>query len=143
MSDKIPQIHIFAMIISFGILALAFASSIAYLIQDYMLHNKRTIALSKRLPALTTLDSLINRLVGFGFITLSIGILFGSLWSERQIGKWWSWNPKQILALMTWLVYAAYIYSRTLSGWKGKRSVLLIVVGFVLIFVTFIVSLHK
>lgn len=137
----IPQIHIITVVASFTVLALAFGSSLAYLAQDRRLREKR--ALSKQLPALTALDTLINRLVSLGFILLCISIVFGSLWAHAREGRWWNWSPRNVLALMTWLVYAAYIYSRTLSGWKGKRSVMLIVAGFILIFVTFIISILR
>ncbi len=138
LSGTMLDFHIAAIILSFGILALAFCSSVAYLAQDFMLHGKRMMQLSKRLPPLTTLDLLTNRLVGVGFILLSIGIALGSLWAEHQWGKWWSSDAKLTLALITWLTYAIYIYARTLSGWKGKRSVFLIIVGFVLILLTFV-----
>lgn len=132
------EVHVAAIILSFGVLALAFCSSLAYLLQDFLLHGKRMINFSKRLPPLDTLDFLTNRLVTLGFILLSIGIFFGSVWAQRQWGKWWSWDPKVVSVLITWLIYAVYIYSRTLSGWKGRRSVLLIILGFVLIVVTFL-----
>jgi ABC-type transport system involved in cytochrome c biogenesis permease subunit len=117
---------------------LAFCSSLAYLAQDFMLHGKRLTSLSRRLPPLDTLDFLTNRLVALGFALLSIGILFGSIWAQRQWGAWWSWDPKLVLAMLTWCIYATYIYLRTLSGWKGKRSMMLIVIGFFLILVTFL-----
>lgn len=136
----IPLIHIITVTASFVILTLAFGSSLAYLVQDRLLTQKKP---SKQLPALTTLDHLINRLVILGFVLLCISIVFGGLWLHANEGKWWSWRPRNILALVTWLVYAAYIYSRTLSGWKGKRSIMLIVAGFILIFVTFIISILR
>lgn len=132
------EVHVGAIILSFGILALAFCTSLTYLVQDFMLHRKRLDMLSRRLPPLDTLDAITNALAAIGFVALSVGILFGSIWAERQWGRWWSWDPKLISAVLTWIVYAVYIYVRTLSGWKGRRSIVLIVIGFVLILVTFL-----
>lgn len=138
LSGSVLEVHIVLMILSFGILAFAFCVSVAYLIQDFILRKKQTLQVSRRLPPLNTLDLLINRLVGLGFLFMTIGIISGSVWAARWWGHWWGWDPKQILALLTWIFYAIYIYTRTLSGWKGKRSVILIVVGFALILITFV-----
>lgn len=138
LSGVLLHVHIGMILVSFGVLALAFCASLAYLVQDFFLRGKRLIPLTKRLPPLNTLDTLTNQLVSFGFILLSAGIALGSLWAERSWGTWWVWEPKQGLALLTWVVYAIYIHVRTLSGWKGRRSVLLILVGFVLVVATFL-----
>lgn len=137
MTGFVLHLHIVLMFLSFAILAFAFCVSLAYLTQDYLLRKKQVFTF-RRLPSLTALDNLINRLVSVGFILMTIGIISGSLWAGDVWGSWWNWDPKESLALATWFAYAIYIYMRTLSGWKGKRSVTLIVVGFALILVTFI-----
>jgi ABC-type transport system involved in cytochrome c biogenesis permease subunit len=139
LSGVVLYIHISIMIVSFGIFALAFSASIAYLLQDFFLRKKHNTALMLRFPSLDTLDLLINKLVGFGFVLLSIGMALGSLWANRWWGVWWSiYDPKEELALLTWIVYAIYIHARTLSGWKGKRLVVFIVLGFLLVVATFV-----
>lgn len=132
------QVHIAIIILSFGVFALAFCAALAYLVQDAILRGKHNIQLARKLPPLNVLDSMINRFVGLGFILLSIGMALGSVWADRWWGSWWSFDPKQDLALVTWIVYAIYIHARTLSGSKGRKLVLFIVFGFLLVVITFV-----
>jgi len=138
LTGTLLEIHITATVLGVGMLALAFCVSIAYLLQDSLLHGKWCLRFSKRLPALETLDRVTNFLASLGFALLSVGILFGGIWAKQQWGQGWNWDPKVVLTLMTWLTYAVYIYARTLSGWKGRRAVFLLIVGFVLAAATFL-----
>ncbi len=140
LSGILLMIHVAIILASFGLFALAFSASVSYLIQDYLLHQKRSIHLSKKLPPLHLLDSITNRLVNIGFVLLTIGIALGSIWANRWWGSWWSWNPKEKLALFTWIIYAIYIHVRTLAGAKGKKPAILIIAGFLLVILTFLGS---
>ncbi len=84
------------------------------------------------------LDSLSYRTISLGFLLLTLGIISGAVWANEAWGSWWSWDPKETWALICWLVYAAYLHTRLTRGWQGRRSALVAIAGFFLIFICYI-----
>ena len=87
---------------------------------------------------LEKLDWLSYRTITFGFLLLTIGLISGAVWANEAWGSWWSWDPKETWALICWLVYAAYLHTRLSRGWQGRRSAILAVAGFMMIFICYI-----
>jgi cytochrome c-type biogenesis protein CcsB len=69
-----------------------------------------------------TLDNLSYRILSLGFPLLTIGILSGAVWANQTWGSYWSWDPKETWALITWFVFAIYLHTRISKGWTGQRS---------------------
>ena len=84
------------------------------------------------------LDNLSYRLLGIGFPLLTIGILSGAVWANEAWGSYWSWDPKETWALLTWLVFAIYLHTRITKGWQGKKAALLASVGFLTVWMCFL-----
>nr|YP_009774563.1 heme attachment to plastid cytochrome c [Aphanochaete elegans]QJA13754.1 heme attachment to plastid cytochrome c [Aphanochaete elegans] len=85
-----------------------------------------------------SLDNLSYRILGLGFPLLTIGILSGSVWANEAWGSYWSWDPKETWALLTWLVFAIYLHTRITKGWQGKKPALIASFGFIIVWVCFI-----
>jgi cytochrome c-type biogenesis protein CcsB len=130
-------IHITSSLVSYACFALAFGASIAYLWQERLLKAKRLGLLHQHLPPLHTVDRLAYEMVMLGFFTLTVGIVTGALWAESAWGHYWSWDPKETWALVTWLVYAGYLHIRVISGWQGKWANRLVMTGFACVLVTY------
>jgi cytochrome c-type biogenesis protein CcsB len=84
------------------------------------------------------LDSLSYRTITVGFLLLSVGLISGAVWANEAWGAWWSWDPKETWALITWLVYAAYLHTRLVRGWQGRKPALLATAGLVVIAICYI-----
>ncbi|MFM7634053.1 MAG: c-type cytochrome biogenesis protein CcsB [Cyanobacteriota bacterium] len=100
-------------------------------------------ALSLRLSSETMglaehLDSLSYRTITVGFLLLSVGLVSGAVWANEAWGSWWSWDPKETWALICWLVYAAYLHTRLIRGWQGRRPAIVATAGLVVIAVCYI-----
>ena len=80
-----------------------------------------------------TLDNLSYRSIGLGFALLTIGIFSGAVWANEAWGSYWSWDPKETWAFVTWLVFALYLHTRLSRGWVGKESALVATFGFLVI----------
>ena len=80
-----------------------------------------------------TLDNLSYRSIGLGFALLTIGIFSGAVWANEAWGSYWSWDPKETWAFVTWLVFALYLHTRLSRGWIGKESALVATFGFLVI----------
>ena len=84
------------------------------------------------------LDSLSYRTITVGFLLLSVGLVSGAVWANEAWGSWWSWDPKETWALITWMVYAAYLHTRLIRGWQGRKPALVASAGLVVIAVCYI-----
>nr|ABU88289.1 heme attachment to plastid cytochrome c protein [Chlamydomonas moewusii] len=84
------------------------------------------------------LDNLSYRVLGFGFPLLTIGILSGAVWANEAWGSYWSWDPKETWALLTWLVFAIYLHTRLTKGWEGQKPALIASLGFVTVWICFL-----
>ena len=83
-----------------------------------------------KLEYLDSLDNLSYRLIGIGFSFLTIGILSGAIWANEAWGSYWSWDPKETWALITWITFAIYLHTRLVKGWQGQRPALVALFGF-------------
>ena len=91
-----------------------------------------------RLSLLQTVDIWSYRIIGLGFPFLTIGIISGAVWANEAWGSYWSWDPKETWALITWLVFAIYLHSRLLKGWQGKQAAILGSCGFFVIWICYL-----
>ena len=85
-----------------------------------------------------TLDNLSYRTLGLGFPLLTIGILSGAVWANEAWGSYWSWDPKETWAFITWLVFAIYLHTRLTKGWKGTGPALIAAGGFVIVWICYL-----
>jgi len=87
---------------------------------------------------LQTIDIWSYRIIGLGFPFLTIGIISGAVWANEAWGSYWSWDPKETWALITWLVFAIYLHSRLLKGWQGEKTAWIGSVGFFVIWICYL-----
>ncbi|MEH2364154.1 c-type cytochrome biogenesis protein CcsB [Nostoc sp.] len=92
----------------------------------------------QRLSLAETLDNISYRIIGLGFPLLTIGIIAGGVWANEAWGSYWSWDPKETWALITWLVFAAYLHARITRGWQGRSPAILASTGFVVVWVCYL-----
>jgi len=87
---------------------------------------------------LTEMDNLAYRCLGAGFTLLTAGLVSGAVWANEAWGSYWSWDPKETWALITWLVYATYLHSRLVAGWSKKDSCAVGAAGFLVVWVCYV-----
>jgi cytochrome c-type biogenesis protein CcsB len=92
----------------------------------------------QRLNLAEILDNISYRMIGLGFPLLTIGIIAGAVWANEAWGSYWSWDPKETWALITWLVFAAYLHARITKGWQGRKPAILAASGFVVVWVCYL-----
>ncbi|NJN31194.1 MAG: c-type cytochrome biogenesis protein CcsB [Synechococcales cyanobacterium RM1_1_8] len=92
----------------------------------------------QRLTLADTLDNISYRIIGLGFPLLTIGIISGAVWANEAWGSYWSWDPKETWALITWLVFAAYLHSRITKGWQGRKPAILASLGLAVVWICYL-----
>jgi cytochrome c-type biogenesis protein CcsB len=82
-----------------------------------------------RLPVADKLDRIAYRSAITAFPFFTFAIIAGAMWAEVAWGKYWSWDPKEVVALASWVVYAGYLHARATAGWRGKPAAWISVTG--------------
>jgi cytochrome c-type biogenesis protein CcsB len=101
------------------------------------LPSSKVVELGK-IKLLQSLDNWSYRIVGLGFPFLTIGIISGGVWANEAWGSYWSWDPKETWALITWIIFATYLHSRITKGWEGKKTAIIGSIGFFVIWVCYL-----
>jgi cytochrome c-type biogenesis protein CcsB len=107
-----------------------------YLIWSKGLGLKKLLA--QYTPALDILDDATYRMIAIGWPLLTGGIITGAVWANSAWGTYWSWDPKETWSLITWFVYAIYLHSRYVRGWKGTQMAVISAVGFLAVIFTYL-----
>jgi cytochrome c-type biogenesis protein CcsB len=99
----------------------------------------RAPGLLELLPTSDALDRLAYRLHAVGFPLWTFAALIaGPIWAEYAWGSYWNWDPKEVWAFITWVVYAAYLHARATAGWKGRAAAILALIGFATLLFNFV-----
>ncbi len=128
-NDVLLTLHVAVAVAAYAAFAVAFGAGLLYLLQD--------AAHRPWLPSLATLDEVGYRAVAVGFPMMALVLLLGALWAEIAWGSYWSWDAKETATLVTWLLYGGYLHARVVPGWRGRRSALLLILGFAAVLFTY------
>lgn len=139
----ILTVHVAVAIFAYSLFCVAFGAGLIMLIQGGEGQRYRW------LPSAEAADALGYKAVIAGFPLLALTLILGAYWANYAWGHYWSWDPKETSALVTWLIYAVYLHARGIRGWRGKRLAWLLALGFVATLFTyygvsfFVPSLHS
>jgi cytochrome c-type biogenesis protein CcsB len=129
-------IHVSVISISSGMLLIPGVTSILYLLKDT--NSDRF----PKLPSADVLDRMSYRTTVLAFPLFTAGIILGAIWAEAAWGRFWGWDPKETVAFVSWVVYAAYLHARATAGWRGRGAAWINIVGFALnVFNLFFINL--
>ena len=124
-------IHVTTAILGFGIFFVSGIASVLYLVRLRIdaRSDGGTTSLLARLPSAAALDRVAHRTAVFGFPIWTFAVIAGAIWAESAWGRFWGWDPKETVAFVAWVVYAAYLHARTTAGWRGRPAAWVNVVG--------------
>ena len=134
-------IHVAAAVIASGAFAVGAIASALFLVKDRAVRRGtlRPGGYLDRLPTTVDLDRVAYRLHAFGFPVWTFAALVaGPIWAEYAWGRYWNWDPKEVWAFITWVVYAAYLHARATAGWRGKAAAVIALVGFATLLFNFV-----
>jgi cytochrome c-type biogenesis protein CcsB len=149
------SIHVTAMTLSTGIFFVAFVFGVLFLATD--IYRSRVAAgkaeagngLLERIPSPEQLDKLTYRTIIFGFPVWTFGVIAGAIWADQAWGHYWSWDPVETWAFITWVLYAAYLHARATAGFRGRIAQYIQILGFlslafnILVVQVFITGMHS
>ncbi|HBQ20414.1 MAG: hypothetical protein A2Z91_05130 [Deltaproteobacteria bacterium GWA2_38_16] len=126
------DIHIGLSILGEAFLAVALIVGLIYGIQEKRLKNK-IIEFKNALPALEALDKAQYQLLWIGFISLTLGLILGSIWAFHAWGEKWFLEPRELWLFSGWLIYLLILIARRLTGFRGRRAAWYSLVGLLLV----------
>lgn len=131
-------IHVVSAITATGAFTLGGMTSAAYLLKRRR-GDRPATGLWARVPSLERLDLISYRIHAFGFPIWTFAVLItGPIWAHQAWSSYWNWDPKEVWAFITWVVYAAYLHARTTAGWRGRNAAVLALVGTATLWFNFI-----
>ncbi|HEX8343888.1 MAG TPA: c-type cytochrome biogenesis protein CcsB [Actinoplanes sp.] len=126
-------IHVATVILSSGIFLLGVVPAVMFLIRSGYDAGKRSFPypLGRRVPAADLLERLTFRLHALAFPLFTFGALIaGPLWAEASWGRYWGWDPKEVWAFISWVVYACYLHARATPSVRRSTATWIAVLGF-------------
>lgn len=124
-------VHVGCAVIAFGLFTVAAVVNVLQIMAERAERKGSAGSFTALLPESSMLDRLGYRLAAIGFPIWTVGpLILGAIWAEVSWGRYWGWDPKEVWALVTWLVYAAYLHARTTAGWKGSKASTVALVGY-------------
>jgi len=133
-------IHVVSAVIATGGFTLGGIISIMYLVKMRAGDaDEEESGWMGRVPRLDTLDKLAYRVHSFAFPVWTFAVLItGPIWAHEAWSRYWNWDPKEVWAFITWVVYAGYLHARATAGWKGRNAAILALVGMATLWFNFI-----
>ncbi|MGM0676958.1 c-type cytochrome biogenesis protein CcsB [Ectothiorhodospira marina] len=113
------KVHVPANFIGYGGFAIAAMVGVAYLMRAHGERHRPNGLLATRLPGRQVLDDVMYKTIAIGFAFFTIATVLGAMWAAEAWGGYWSWDPKEVWALIVWLNYAAWLHMRFTKGWRG------------------------
>jgi cytochrome c-type biogenesis protein CcsB len=129
--------HILAVSLGFASFALAFCLAVIYQVESHLLKRKQLRGIFQQLPPLETLGTAAHWLAAAGFSMLTLGLLSGVIGAQHNWKPGWMLEPKVLTSFIAWLIYAAYLITSGIGGWRGRRTTYFLIAGFIAVLIAY------
>ncbi len=120
-------VHVSTIMVASGLLLVPGVASILFLLRS---SDRLPAGIAEKLPSSDVLDRLAYRTTIIAFPLFTFGVIVGAIWAEAAWGRFWGWDPKETVAFISWVVYAAYLHARATAGWRAARAAWINIAGF-------------
>ena len=131
-------VHASCSMLGYLLFGVACLTSFFFLVQEKRIKTKRLLLAEAKVPSLGFLDRLNHRMLLSGFLFLTIGLLVGVGMKLSFTGKYEGLELRQAIPLATWLLYAVFLFDRTIRGLQGKPTAIWAIFGFLAAMVSFV-----
>ncbi|NDV24506.1 inner membrane protein YpjD [Desulfovibrio sp. JC022] len=126
-------LHIGTIFVSIALMAMAAGAGVAFLYLNNKIKTKANLTgMGKEMPSLNTFDNVNHWSIIIGFPLYTLGLAAGFLWARAAFSKMFSWDPKEIVTLVVWFLFAFVFHQRIMMGWRGKKPAILVIIVFVI-----------
>lgn len=126
--------HVISYFLAYGALFVGGLSAALFLLFPRGMASHHTLGQQSRIDFAATT----YQITKFGFLFLTAGLLLGAWWGQNAWSNYWGWDPKENWALITWLIFAAYLHFRNIPSWSEKRLAWVVIAGVAAIIFTYL-----
>ena len=128
--------HLVVSFLAYGLLAVAALHAVLMTLMEKQLH--RGAFLRDGAPPLLTLEAMLFRSIGIGFVLLTLAVISGVFFSEEVFGKALQFSHKIVFAILSWLVFGGLLLGRHFRGWRGRTALIWTITGFTLLLLAYL-----
>ncbi|SEJ71164.1 cytochrome C assembly family protein [Paraburkholderia diazotrophica] len=154
-ADPLFKLHFLIANVAYGLFVIAALHAVLMLLVERRLHAMRGGTLARQgaaaangwlsswldtLPPLLTLETLLFRLIGAGFVLLTLTLLSGILFNEQLADRALQLDHKTVFAILSWLMFGALLTARKVSGWRGRAALRWVLASFVALLLAYVGS---
>ena len=132
--------HLIISMLAYSFFTIASLHALLMALFEKRLHGGRLGTSRNSLPPLLTMESILFRLIGVGFILLTLSLASGILFSEELFGRPLSFNHKTFFGIASWLIFGALLAGRSLYGWRGRTAMRWTLAGFLMLILAYLGS---
>lgn len=132
--------HLVLSLLAYCLLFIAALQAVLMSAFEKRLHHGASAVGMSGMPPLLTLESVLFKLIGAGFVLLTLAVASGLLFSEEVFGKALGFSHKIFFALASWLVFGGLLAGRWIRGWRGRIAVRWTIAGFVMLLLAYVGS---
>lgn len=132
--------HLLVSLLAYSLFTIAALHALLMALTEHRLHDHMLSKMLCDLPPLLTMEALLFRIIGTGFILLTLTILSGVLFSAELFGKAMQLNHKTLFAILSWCIYAALLGGRRIYGWRGRTAIAWSLSGFAMLLLGYLGS---
>lgn len=119
-------LHVGTLFLALASLAVAFGAGLAFLHLQRRIKGKQKLSgFRQDLPSLSSFDKANHLAVAVGFPLYTLGLAAGFIWARATWGKIFTWDPKELAAIIVWLLFAYLFHQRMVMGWQGRKPAVL------------------
>lgn len=134
------KVHIAVAMLAYSLFTIATLHAVLISLVEKRLHHANLPRVLRTLPPLMTMESLLFRMIGIGFVLLTLTLISGVFFSEEIFGKAWEFNHKVLFGFISWCVFAVLLTGHHYYGWRGKTAVRWTESGFVFLLLAYLGS---
>jgi ABC-type uncharacterized transport system permease subunit len=143
------RVHLLVAMLAYSLFTIAALHAALMTVLERRLHGGKLVAPSGEslagpwasLPPLMTLEALLFRILGLGFVLLTLTLGTGFLFSEELFGKAVRFNHKTVFGILSWIIFAALLVGRYGWGWRGRTALRWTLAGFVTLLLAYVGSM--
>lgn len=130
--------HVLAAMLAYSLFTIAALHAGLMSLVEKRLHRATLPRVLQGLPPLLTMENLLFRIIGAGFILLTLTLASGIVFSEQIFGKPWQFNHKMLFGFISWGVFAALLAGHHFYGWRGRKAVHWTMSGYIFLILAYL-----
>lgn len=131
------KMHLIIALLAYSLLTFAALHAMLMMVAERSLHRKPTLIRLPDFPPLLTMETLLFRVIGLGFVLLTFTLVTGVMFSEQIFGQAVKLNHKNIFTILSWVIFGSLLLGRKTRGWRGRKAIRWTLSGFVLLLLAY------